>query len=213
MQPEPHETPPGSQDEPTLSPASLAADDSSQHEDQASDNESEIASTTASPEAPARPPSRVPTEAASGKSSRRSRRSSRRTASVKSVSRAAGEDDKASVKSAAVVIDDEKASIKSGESGEGVVVIEEEPAGEEKPEEDKKSVKAEGEAEGVPELKHVSIDVAPDTSDDAESGWAAVARSIREVDEQKIQDYKEDIDTILVFVRFIVSPRVFMNID
>ncbi|KAI0705168.1 hypothetical protein BC835DRAFT_1261449, partial [Cytidiella melzeri] len=31
------------------------------------------------------------------------------------------------------------------------------------------------------------------------SGWSAMSRMVREVDEQKIQDYKEDIDTILVF--------------
>ncbi|KAI0689393.1 hypothetical protein BC835DRAFT_1232096, partial [Cytidiella melzeri] len=29
--------------------------------------------------------------------------------------------------------------------------------------------------------------------------WSAMARIVREVDEQKVQDYKEDIDTILVF--------------
>lgn len=29
-----------------------------------------------------------------------------------------------------------------------------------------------------------------------------MARIVREIDEQKIQNYKDDIDTILVFVRF-----------
>lgn len=57
--------------------------------------------------------------------------------------------------------------------------------------------------DGVSELKHVPIDSAPDITNDAESGWAAVAKSIREVDQQKIEDYKDDINTILVFV----SPR------
>jgi sRNA-binding protein len=33
------------------------------------------------------------------------------------------------------------------------------------------------------------------------TGWSAMARIVREVDDQKIQDCKEDIDTILVFVR------------
>jgi hypothetical protein len=33
------------------------------------------------------------------------------------------------------------------------------------------------------------------------TGWSAMARIVREVDEQKVKDYKEDIDTILVFVR------------
>jgi hypothetical protein len=32
------------------------------------------------------------------------------------------------------------------------------------------------------------------------TGWSAMARIVREVDAQKIQDCKEDIDTILVFV-------------
>ncbi|KAI0753923.1 hypothetical protein BC629DRAFT_1174780 [Irpex lacteus] len=31
------------------------------------------------------------------------------------------------------------------------------------------------------------------------TGWSAMARIVREVDEQKIQGYKEDIDSILVF--------------
>ena len=35
-------------------------------------------------------------------------------------------------------------------------------------------------------------------------GGAAVAKSIREVDEQKIEDYKDDIDTILVFVSLVL---------
>ncbi|KAI0346851.1 hypothetical protein BDW22DRAFT_1313209, partial [Trametopsis cervina] len=35
--------------------------------------------------------------------------------------------------------------------------------------------------------------------DESESGWAAIAKSINDVDEQKIRDHKEDIDTILVF--------------
>ncbi len=34
------------------------------------------------------------------------------------------------------------------------------------------------------------------------TGWSAMARIVREIDEQKIQNYKDDIDTILVFVRF-----------
>ena len=33
------------------------------------------------------------------------------------------------------------------------------------------------------------------------TGWAAMAKTIREVDEDKVMDYKEDIDTLLVFVR------------
>ena len=55
-------------------------------------------------------------------------------------------------------------------------------------------------SEAVPELTHSSIDMAPSISDETKSGWAAISKSIRDVDEQKIQDYKEDIDNILVFV-------------
>lgn len=58
-------------------------------------------------------------------------------------------------------------------------------------------------SESPPELKHISIDDAPKITDDTESGWAAIAKSIQDVDEQKIKDYKEDIDTILVFVSVI----------
>ena len=32
------------------------------------------------------------------------------------------------------------------------------------------------------------------------TGWAGIAKTIRDVDEDKIKDYKEDIDTLLVFV-------------
>ena len=50
---------------------------------------------------------------------------------------------------------------------------------------------------------HPILDLAPDISESVDSGWAAIARTIREVDVQKIGDYKEDIDTLLVFVRAI----------
>jgi hypothetical protein len=36
------------------------------------------------------------------------------------------------------------------------------------------------------------------------TGWSAMAKIVREVDEQKVKDYKEDIDTILLFVRRIL---------
>lgn len=52
----------------------------------------------------------------------------------------------------------------------------------------------------IQELRHELIDSAPDLDDESESGWAAIAKSINDVDEQKIRDHKEDIDTILVFV-------------
>lgn len=32
------------------------------------------------------------------------------------------------------------------------------------------------------------------------TGWAAMAKTMREVDEAKVKDYKEDIDTLLVLV-------------
>lgn len=40
------------------------------------------------------------------------------------------------------------------------------------------------------------------------TGWAAMAETVRAYDEEKVQDTKEDIDTLLVFVRFIFSPRL-----
>ncbi|KAI0338037.1 hypothetical protein BDW22DRAFT_824759 [Trametopsis cervina] len=39
----------------------------------------------------------------------------------------------------------------------------------------------------------------PDLSRTAESGWAAVAKTIHEIDRTKVADVKEDIDNILVF--------------
>lgn len=41
------------------------------------------------------------------------------------------------------------------------------------------------------------------------TGWAAMAKTLREVDEDKVKDCKEDIDTLLVFV----SRTVTLNID
>ena len=32
------------------------------------------------------------------------------------------------------------------------------------------------------------------------TGWAAMAKTVRDFDEEKIRDCKEDIDTLLVFV-------------
>lgn len=89
----------------------------------------------------------------------------------------------------------EKASLKAS-AAEEVQSVKDEDG-------DRKSVES-----AAPELKHVPIDLAPDIGDETESGWAAIARSIRDIDEQKIKDYKEDIDTILVFVSCsnVVSP-------
>ena len=33
------------------------------------------------------------------------------------------------------------------------------------------------------------------------TGWAAMANAVREYDEERVKDCKEDIDTLLVFVR------------
>ena len=43
----------------------------------------------------------------------------------------------------------------------------------------------------------------PDTpyNNTPSTGWTAMAHNVREVDEQKVRGHKEDIDTILVFVR------------
>lgn len=35
---------------------------------------------------------------------------------------------------------------------------------------------------------------------DVTTGWSALARTIREIDEEKIRGCKEDVDTLLVFV-------------
>ena len=37
------------------------------------------------------------------------------------------------------------------------------------------------------------------------TGWAAVAQTVHDSDEQQVQDCKEDIDTLLVFVRLATS--------
>lgn len=46
----------------------------------------------------------------------------------------------------------------------------------------------------------------------AGTGWSAMANLVRELDEQKIQSYKDDIDTILVFVRLSVLIRALLLI-
>ena len=35
------------------------------------------------------------------------------------------------------------------------------------------------------------------------SGWSTLSKTVRDVDKAKIQDYKEDIDTLLVFVSIV----------
>jgi hypothetical protein len=37
------------------------------------------------------------------------------------------------------------------------------------------------------------------------SGWASVEKSLNEFDKQEIGDYKEDIDTLLVFVSVAIN--------
>ena len=36
-------------------------------------------------------------------------------------------------------------------------------------------------------------------------GWQTMAKTVRETDEEKIRDTKEDIDTLLVFVRLPIT--------
>ena len=48
------------------------------------------------------------------------------------------------------------------------------------------------------------IEAAPEISEGTESGWTVVARSVQEIDHEKIKGYKEDIDSILVFVSMII---------
>ena len=40
------------------------------------------------------------------------------------------------------------------------------------------------------------------------SGWSAIAQTVRDVDEAKVKDCKEDIDTLLVFVRLLFSGPI-----
>ena len=39
------------------------------------------------------------------------------------------------------------------------------------------------------------------------TGWQTMAKTVREVDEDKVKDCKEDIDTLLVFVSHRPSPN------
>ena len=41
------------------------------------------------------------------------------------------------------------------------------------------------------------------------TGWAAMANAVREYDEERVKNCKEDIDTLLVFVRILHSLRYF----
>lgn len=43
------------------------------------------------------------------------------------------------------------------------------------------------------------VEIAP------KSGWQTMAKTVRETDEERIRDTKEDIDTLLVFVRFLIA--------
>ncbi len=47
--------------------------------------------------------------------------------------------------------------------------------------------------DGVAEVKVTSY---PGQS----TGWAAMSKDVREFDEEKVQNYKDDVDTLLVFV-------------
>lgn len=40
----------------------------------------------------------------------------------------------------------------------------------------------------------------------AGTGWSAISQTVRDADEAKVRDCKEDIDTLLVFVRLIILP-------
>ena len=65
-------------------------------------------------------------------------------------------------------------------------------------------------AEETHELPELCISSPPDAPNVAnnDSGWAALAKSVREIDENVVKDYKEDIDTILVFVGHAIDPVV-----
>ncbi len=49
-------------------------------------------------------------------------------------------------------------------------------------------------------VRKVIADIANHTSRLNTQGWPEIAETLRDVDEEKIEDTKEDIDTLLVFV-------------
>ncbi len=44
------------------------------------------------------------------------------------------------------------------------------------------------------------------------TGWAAMASQVRDFDEEKVKDTKEDIDTLLVFVRGFCSTLLVAHV-
>ncbi|PSR74220.1 hypothetical protein PHLCEN_2v10022, partial [Hermanssonia centrifuga] len=48
-------------------------------------------------------------------------------------------------------------------------------------------------------VRNIISDIANDKSRSNTQGWPEMARTLRDVDEEKIKDTKEDIDTLLVF--------------
>jgi hypothetical protein len=53
-------------------------------------------------------------------------------------------------------------------------------------------------------------EIAADMNSSGTTGWTAMAKTVRGVDEDKVKDCKEDIDTLLVFV--CVHGRPWYNI-
>ena len=41
-------------------------------------------------------------------------------------------------------------------------------------------------------------------------GWAKIDKTIRQLDEDKVRDCKEDMDTLLVFVSFLLTLLLYM---
>lgn len=50
-------------------------------------------------------------------------------------------------------------------------------------------------------MESLSVRSAPDKPAMASDGWSTMAKAVKEVDKQKFKDIKEDIDTLMVFVR------------
>ncbi|PSR73352.1 hypothetical protein PHLCEN_2v10798 [Hermanssonia centrifuga] len=57
-------------------------------------------------------------------------------------------------------------------------------------------------------VRKVIADIASQTSRSNTQGWPEIAETLRDVDEEKIEDTKEDIDTLLVFVSRIIRSRL-----
>lgn len=56
-------------------------------------------------------------------------------------------------------------------------------------------------------MENTSIRSGQEKLTTASDGWSTMAQAVKEVDKQKLKDIKEDIDTLLVFVRVFMFHR------